>query len=332
MIAGSQYEIRSSTHDLVKIDKYLAETVAQMDQQLHSFSVFLQTKKGWNTYSHGQGAQAAGTSVQMEALLKQYNQEEGIFEEAHNNMVNRLNNYRSLPSREKIHQSAQYLQDFSKSYNLAYNAKSKLEELNERIVLLQTKPQTAGALKDSLHGDGRLQSDLALSKSISLGASNSGFKPPSSLADLQSKESVYSSSFPQNSQSSLLKKNPERRKHFALSISIQMPDSDVTFNIATNTSVKVKQLKELILQKISFPALVGVSVEQMQLQIQGGDYLKKNSALLDDAGVKERSHLIVSVLDKSAVKSAGAGSAALERRRSTKDETKVPIIYTLRNA
>lgn len=127
------------------------------------------------------------------------------------------------------------------------------------------------------------------------------------------------------------KKNAERRKHFALSITIQMPSSDEKFNIDTNTSIKVKQLKELILKRINDPALADVSVDRIQLQIDGGDYLKKNSALLDEAGVRNHSHLLVSVSDKSTLRGASNTQSGLERRRSGRDEPKLPIIYTLRN-
>jgi len=40
MIAGGHYQIQQSNHDLVKIEKFLLENVAQMDQQLYSFSIF----------------------------------------------------------------------------------------------------------------------------------------------------------------------------------------------------------------------------------------------------------------------------------------------------
>jgi len=114
-----------------------------------------------------------------------------------------------------------------------------------------------------------------------------------------------------------------------------MPNSDEQFSIDTNTSLKVKHLKDLIKEKINHPSIADVSVDRIQLQIEGGDYLKKNSALLDDAGIRNHSNLLVSVSDKSTIRGgpgASGGQSGFERRRSGKDEPKIPIIYTLRNS
>lgn len=118
-------------------------------------------------------------------------------------MINRLNNYRSLAYRDKILLSAQFLADFNKSYQVAQNAKTKLEEIYEKIVQLQSKPAASRVHDqnaDKLHSelDHRTADAAALVKATSA-SSLQGFKQGSSLADLQSKEHVYSSSFAQGS-------------------------------------------------------------------------------------------------------------------------------------
>ena len=56
---------------------------------------------------------------------------------------------------------------------------------------------------------------------------------------------------------------------------------------------------------------------------------KKNSLVLEDVGVKDRATLILTVSDKS---SSRHNADAARERKALKDEPKVPIIYTLRNA
>lgn len=77
------------------------------------------------------------------------------------------------------------------------------------------------------------------------------------------------------------------------------------------------------------PSLSDISVERIQLRIEGGEDLKKNSAQLDDAGVKDNCTIIVTIGEK------GSGSMSATQsgreRKAAKDEPKVPIIYTLRN-
>jgi hypothetical protein len=53
--------------------------------------------------------------------------------------------------------------------------------------------------------------------------------------------------------------------------------------------------------------------------------LKKNAAMLDEAGLKDRSTIIVSISDK--IPSASQSG----RANKAKDEPKIPIIYTLRS-
>jgi B-box zinc finger len=45
MIAGGHYPITNGGHDIVRIEKFLSDTVAHMHAQLQSFNVFIQHKK-----------------------------------------------------------------------------------------------------------------------------------------------------------------------------------------------------------------------------------------------------------------------------------------------
>lgn len=55
--------------------------------------------------------------------------------------------------------------------------------------------------------------------------------------------------------------------------------------------------------------------------------IKKNSLLLEDAGINKDCSLILTIIDAPARNSG----AAREKRVAIKDEAKVQIIYTLRN-
>jgi hypothetical protein len=57
--------------------------------------------------------------------------------------------------------------------------------------------------------------------------------------------------------------------------------------------------------------------------VEGGDILKKNTAMLDEAGLRDKSTIIVTISDK-------IPSSSQSTRAKAKDEPKVPIIYTLR--
>ena len=85
-------------------------------------------------------------------------------------------------------------------------------------------------------------------------------------------------------------------------------------------------MKELIKEKAPSGAeLSGIVAERLILQIEGGDVLKKNAAMLDEAGLKDRSTIIVTISDK--IPSASQSG----RTSKAKDEPKIPIIYTLRS-
>lgn len=125
-----------------------------------------------------------------------------------------------------------------------------------------------------------------------------------------------------------LKKQPsassvQRRKHWPIKIPVTLPGVEEPLVVETNTSLKVKNLKELIKEKAP-SVLKEVPIDRIQLQIEAGAILKKNSSFLEDSGIKDRSSLTVTILDK-------AQSAPREKRIPAKDEPKIPIIYTLKN-
>ena len=61
----------------------------------------------------------------------------------------------------------------------------------------------------------------------------------------------------------------------------------------------MKGLKELIKEKAPVGAeLASIVPERLILQVEGGDVLKKNTAMLDEAGLRDRSTIIVSISDK----------------------------------
>jgi hypothetical protein len=63
--------------------------------------------------------------------------------------------------------------------------------------------------------------------------------------------------------------------------------------------LKVKGLKELIKEKAPGDAeLASIIPERLILQIEGGEVLKKGAAMLDEAGLKDRSTIIVTISDK----------------------------------
>ena len=86
----------------------------------------------------------------------------------------------------------------------------------------------------------------------------------------------------------------------------------------------MKGLKELIKEKAPAEAeLASIVPERLILQVEGGDILKKNTAMLDEAGLRDKSTIIVTISDK-------IPSSSQSTRAKAKDEPKVPIIYTLR--
>ena len=61
----------------------------------------------------------------------------------------------------------------------------------------------------------------------------------------------------------------------------------------------MKGLKELIKEKAPVGAeLASIVPERLILHVEGGDVLKKNTAMLDEAGLRDRSTIIVTISDK----------------------------------
>lgn len=80
----------------------------------------------------------------------------------------------------------------------------------------------------------------------------------------------------------------QRKKHWPLTLKVQLPKIDDPITIATNTQIKVKQLRELIKEKAPKEAELGeVPPERLMLQIEGGDVLKKGSAMLEEVNIRD---------------------------------------------
>jgi hypothetical protein len=74
-----------------------------------------------------------------------------------------------------------------------------------------------------------------------------------------------------------------KKKHWALTLSVQYPGIDQPFEVQVQSSLKLKQLKQVIKEKVN----QDVNIDQMQLRIEGGDILKKTQTTLDDMNIKD---------------------------------------------
>lgn len=77
---------------------------------------------------------------------------------------------------------------------------------------------------------------------------------------------------------------------------MHLPNHDDPIKVETNTSIKVKSLKEIIKDRTH--SLKDIAAERLLLTLDGVGLLKKTSALLDDVGIKEGSHISVTISDK----------------------------------
>lgn len=80
----------SVNHEFVKIEKIINDAIDHMTKQLQTFDLFIQSKKGIPQY------------IKPDQVLYFIN-DDRIFEEAHNHMINRLIKYKGLPNNEKIY-------------------------------------------------------------------------------------------------------------------------------------------------------------------------------------------------------------------------------------
>ena len=85
-----------------------------------------------------------------------------------------------------------------------------------------------------------------------------------------------------------------KKKHWSLLLRINFPGVENPIDIETQSSVRVKQLKQLIKEN----AKSDLSVDQMQLRIEGGDVLRKSQATLDDCNLKDNTVILVEIVDK----------------------------------
>jgi len=101
---------------------------------------------------------------------------------------------------------------------------------------------------------------------------------------------------------------------------VQYPGIEEPFEIETQSSVRVKQLKQLIKEK----ANSDVNVDQLQLRVEGGDVLRKSQITLDDCNLKDKAIIIVEIVDKIQTSSANRS------KKPAKEEPKVPLHYVIK--
>lgn len=119
------------------------------------------------------------------------------------------------------------------------------------------------------------------------------------------------------------KKSAQRRKHWPLILFVHLPNIDDPIKVETNTSLKVKGLKELIKEK-AHNVLKDIVADRLLLTLDGVGLLKKTSAILEDVGIKDNSHISIAISDKPQPSERGGP-------REKRPEAKVPIIYTVRS-
>ena len=114
-----------------------------------------------------------------------------------------------------------------------------------------------------------------------------------------------------------------RKKHWPLNINIHIPGRPDPLNLEVGSAMKIKNLKGLIHEKIGGGD--EMPIERMQLQVEGGEILNKNTKSLDDYDVKDGSNVILEILDK-----ANAPTPRERKPRAQKDEPKVEITYNVK--
>lgn len=68
-----------------------------------------------------------------------------------------------------------------------------------------------------------------------------------------------------------------------------------------------------------------LNLDSMQLQIEGGEVLKKNPATLDECGLKDNQTILVEIVEKPS-----ASSGASKAKKAAKEEPKVQLTFTVR--
>lgn len=62
-----------------------------------------------------------------------------------------------------------------------------------------------------------------------------------------------------------------KKKHYQLNINVSLPGVEEPLTIPMNSSLKIRNLKQLIKEKGN----LDVSLDQIQCQVEGGDMLRK---------------------------------------------------------
>ena len=86
----------------------------------------------------------------------------------------------------------------------------------------------------------------------------------------------------------------KRKKHFPLSIQINIPKREEPITIEVQSNTKVKTLKIMIEDHLKKE----IPAEKMQLQVEGGEVLSKNAANLDDYNLTKDCIMNLEILDK----------------------------------
>ena len=111
-----------------------------------------------------------------------------------------------------------------------------------------------------------------------------------------------------------------KKKHWPVHIEVQFPGIEEPLKLSLQSSIRVKQLKQLIKEK----ANAEHNPDQYQLQVEGGEVLKKSQITLDDCGIKDGQTIQVEILDKA------IPSSATRIKKPSKEEPKHQIIFSLK--
>ncbi|CDW77178.1 UNKNOWN [Stylonychia lemnae] len=298
----------SGNHEFVKIEKIINDAIDHMTKQLQTFDQFIQSKKEIPLY------------IKPDQVL-QYINDDRIFEEAHNHMINRLMKYKNLPNNEKIYYLQQSLQDFDQYYQQANLARQKIADF-----VGKNQPNQ----KEQINGDGNHQQkeqelyqaqnqileDNKINDLIQISNGGSGHPQMSQLLSQQVIGLPLDDDKNDNGKKKQLKK-----KHYPLTFLVQYPGIDEPLSIQVQNSIRIKQLKQLIKEK----AGSDVNVDQMQLQEEGGDIVRKSQISIEDLAIKDGATILVEILDKIQT------SSAPRNKKPAKEEPKEDLYYLIRS-
>jgi stress response protein YsnF len=99
-----------------------------------------------------------------------------------------------------------------------------------------------------------------------------------------------------------------KKKHWPITISVLLPGIEDPLKLEVETTMKIKQLKQIIKEKSGME----VPLDKIQLQVEGGSILKKATVSLDEAEIKEGSSINVEVIEKINTSAAKEKKASKE--------------------